>query len=68
MGRIKRKASLRRIHELEYELGLRDDPPLLAGTDGPGQVVSYTPLRGAICSESLCRPRPITPSPGKVQS
>lgn len=36
----------RRIHELEFELGFRDDPPPVVVTDAPGSVVFYSPAAG----------------------
>jgi hypothetical protein len=43
------KPDPRRIHQLEYELGFRDDPPLIEGftrlhlTDAPGTIIDYDP-------------------------
>jgi hypothetical protein len=43
------KPDPRRIHQLEYELGFRDDPPPIEGfnrlrlTDAPGVIIDYDP-------------------------
>ena len=41
--RRRKRADPLRVHQLEYDLGLRDDAPPTVYTDAPGAVYYYDP-------------------------